>query len=142
MQSCLSCFCHYCSHLPLNLRHLLVIVSSFGPAVTTVSHHKDRCLPITTCASCSDNIFASTTMIVLPRSTHSWNSCSHRRLHQTRFLTFNMHFMVLNKLHELGLSNSTLPSLAWVTWLVIMILLYFFVTLTKALFYFSYMWMI
>ena len=38
--------------------------------------------------------------------------------------------------------NSTLPSLAWVTWPVIMILPYFFVALTKALFYFSCMWMI
>ena len=30
--------------------------------------------------------------------------------------------MALNKLHELGLPNSALPSLTWVTWLVIMIL--------------------
>ena len=48
----------------------------------------------------------------------------------------------LNKLHELGLPNSALTSLAWVTWPVIMILPYFFVTLTNALFYFSCMWMI
>ena len=47
-------------------------------------------------------------------------------LNQIRFLTFDVHFMALNKLHELGLPNSALPSLAWVTWLVIMILPYFF----------------
>ena len=46
-----------------------------------------------------------------------------------------MHFMALNKLHELGLPNSALPSLAWVTWPVIMIPSYFFVVPTKALFY-------
>ena len=46
-----------------------------------------------------------------------------------------MHFMALNKLHELGLPNSALPSLAWVTWPVIMIPPYFFVIPTKALFY-------
>ena len=63
-------------------------------------------------------------------------------LNQTRFVTFDVHFIVLNKLHELGLPNSTLPSLAWVTWLVIMILPYFFIVSTKALFYFSCMWMI
>ena len=33
-------------------------------------------------------------------------------LNQIRFVTFNMDFMVLNKLHQLGLPNSTLPSLA------------------------------
>ena len=33
-------------------------------------------------------------------------------LNQIRFVTFDMHFMALNKLHELGLPNSTLPSLA------------------------------
>ena len=53
-----------------------------------------------------------------------------------------VHFMALNKLHELGLPNSALLSLAWVTQPVIMILPYFFITLTKALFYFSCMWMI
>ena len=63
-------------------------------------------------------------------------------LNQIRFITFNMHFMALNKLHELSLPNSALPSLTWVTWPVIMILPYFFVALTKALFYFSCMWMI
>ena len=57
-------------------------------------------------------------------------------LNQIRFATFDVHFMTLNKLHELGLPNSDLPSLAWVTWPVIMILPYFFVALTKALFYF------
>ena len=36
-------------------------------------------------------------------------------LNQTRFVTFDMHFMALNKLHELGLPNSALPSLTWVT---------------------------
>ena len=55
---------------------------------------------------------------------------------------FNMHFMALNKLHNLGFTNSTLSSFTWVTWPVIMILSYFFVALTKTLFYFSYMWMI
>ena len=34
-------------------------------------------------------------------------------LNQTRFVTFDVHFMTLNKLHELGLPNSALPSLAW-----------------------------
>ena len=47
-------------------------------------------------------------------------------LNQTRFVTFDVHFMALNKLHKFGLPNSALPSLAWVTWLVIMILPYFF----------------
>ena len=46
-------------------------------------------------------------------------------LNQTRFVTFDMHFMALNKLHEFGLSNSSLLSLAWVTWSVIMIVLFF-----------------
>ena len=32
--------------------------------------------------------------------------------------------MALNKLHKLGLLNSALPSLAWVTWPIIMIQLY------------------
>ena len=45
-------------------------------------------------------------------------------LNQARFVTFNVHFMALNKLHELGLPNSSLPSLAWVTWSVIMIVLF------------------
>ena len=63
-------------------------------------------------------------------------------LNQTRFVIFDVHFMALNKLHELGLPNSALPFLAWVTWLVIMILPYLFIALIKALFYFSYMWMI
>ena len=45
-------------------------------------------------------------------------------LNQTRFVTFNVHFIALNKLHELGLPNSSLPSLAWVTWSVIMIVLF------------------
>ena len=58
------------------------------------------------------------------------------------FVTFNMYFMVLNNLHELGLSSSSLPSLTWVTLLVLMILPYFFVALTKTLFCFSYMWII
>ena len=51
-------------------------------------------------------------------------------LNQTRFVTFDVHFMALNKLHKFGLPNSALPSLAWVTWLVTMILPYFFVALT------------
>ena len=59
-----------------------------------------------------------------------------------KVVAFDVHFMALNKLHELGLPTSALPSLAWVTWPVIMILPYFFVALTKTLFYFSYMWMI
>ena len=63
-------------------------------------------------------------------------------LTQTRFVTFDVHSMALNKLYELGLPNAALPSLAWFTWPVIMILPYFFVTLTNALFYFSCMWMI
>ena len=33
-------------------------------------------------------------------------------LNQIRFVTFNVHFMALNKLHKFGLTNSTLPSLA------------------------------
>ena len=41
---------------------------------------------------------------------------------QTRCVTFDVHFIVLNKFHELGLPNSALPSLAWVTWPIIMIL--------------------
>ena len=45
-------------------------------------------------------------------------------LNQTRFVTFVVHFMALNKLHELGLPNSSIPSLAWVTWSVIMIVLF------------------
>ena len=40
------------------------------------------------------------------------------------------------------LPNSALPSLAWVTWPVIMILSYLFVPLTKALFRFSCVWII
>ena len=32
-------------------------------------------------------------------------------LNQTRFVAFDVHFMALNKLHKLGLSNSVLPSL-------------------------------
>ena len=39
--------------------------------------------------------------------------------------------MALNKLHELGLPNSALPSLAWVTWLVIMIPPYFLSRINK-----------
>ena len=42
----------------------------------------------------------------------------------------------------LGLPSSVLLSIAWVTLLVIMILSYFFVALTNALFCFFYMWMI
>ena len=42
--------------------------------------------------------------------------------------------MALNMLHKLGLPNSTLPSLTWVTRPIIMILPYFFIALTKALF--------
>ena len=49
---------------------------------------------------------------------------------------------VLNKFHKLGLPNLVLPSLMWVTWLVIIILPYLFIALTKVLFYFSCMWMI
>ena len=45
-------------------------------------------------------------------------------LNQTRFVTFVVHFMALNKLHEFGLPNSSIPSLAWVTWSVIMIVLF------------------
>ena len=48
----------------------------------------------------------------------------------------------LNKLYELGLPSSALPSLAWITLPVIMILPYFFVASTNDLFCFSYMWMI
>ena len=33
-------------------------------------------------------------------------------LNQTRFVTFDVHFMALNKLHEPDLPNSALPSLA------------------------------
>ena len=33
----------------------------------------------------------------------------------TKFVTFDMYFMALNKFHELGLPNSALPSFAWVT---------------------------
>ena len=36
-------------------------------------------------------------------------------LNQTRFVTFDVHFIALNKLHELSLPNSSLPSLAWIT---------------------------
>ena len=49
--------------------------------------------------------------------------------------------MALNKLHDLGLLSSTLPSFAWVTLPVLIILPYFFIVLTKAPFCFSYMWM-
>ena len=38
--------------------------------------------------------------------------------------------MPLNKLHELGLPNLALSSLAWVIWPIIMILPYFFVALS------------
>ena len=47
--------------------------SNIHPPKTTTSHYRR--------ASCSDYIFASTTVIVLPRSTHLWNSRSHQRLH-------------------------------------------------------------
>ena len=40
---------------------------------------------------------------------------------------FDVFFMALNKLHELGLPSSALLSLAWITLSVIMILPYFFV---------------
>ena len=50
---------------------------------------------------------------------------------QIRFVTFDVHFMVLNKLHELGLPNLALPSLAWVTWPVIIILPYFLSRINK-----------
>ena len=63
-------------------------------------------------------------------------------LNQTRFVAFDVHFMALNKLHELGLPSSASPSFAWVTLSVLMILPYFFVALIKAPFCFSYMWMI
>ena len=63
-------------------------------------------------------------------------------LNQTRFVTFDVHFMALNKFHEFGLPSSALLSLAWVILPIIMILPYFFVILTKVLFYFFYMWMI
>ena len=43
--------------------------------------------------------------------------------------------MASNKLNELGLPNSALPSLVWDTWPIIMILSYFFVALTNALSY-------
>ena len=55
---------------------------------------------------------------------------------------FNVHFMALNKLQELGLLSSAPPSFAWVTLLELMILPYFFIALTMAQFCFSYMWMI
>ena len=63
-------------------------------------------------------------------------------LNRKRFVTFDEHFMALNKLYELGLPSSALPSLAWVTLSSIMILPYFFVTSSKAPFFFFYMWMI
>ena len=63
-------------------------------------------------------------------------------LNQTRFVTFDVLFIALNKLHELGLPNSVLPYLAQVALPIIMILSYFFIVLTKALFCFSYMCMI
>ena len=63
-------------------------------------------------------------------------------LNQIRFVTFDMHFMALNKLHELGLPSSTPLSFAWVTPPILMILPCFFVALIKAPFCFSYMWMI
>ena len=63
-------------------------------------------------------------------------------LTQTRFIIFDVHFMVLNKLHKLGLPSSAPLSFAWVTLLVHMILPYFFVVLIKAPFCFFYMWMI
>ena len=34
-------------------------------------------------------------------------------LNRTRFVTFDVHFMALNKLHELGLPSSDPPSFAW-----------------------------
>ena len=63
-------------------------------------------------------------------------------LTQTRFVIFDVHFMVLNKLHELGLPSSAPLSFAWVTLSVRMILSYFFVVLIKAPFCFFYIWMI
>ena len=35
-------------------------------------------------------------------------------LNRTRFVTFNVHFIALNKLHELGLPSSALPSLSYI----------------------------
>ena len=55
-------------------------------------------------------------------------------LNQTRFVTFGGHFMALIKLYELGLPSSTLPSLAWVTLPVIMILPYFFIAILFVLY--------
>ena len=45
-------------------------------------------------------------------------------LNRTWFVTFDVHFMALNKLHELSLPSSALPSLAWVTLSIIMIVLF------------------
>ena len=58
-----------------------------------------------------------------------------------KVVTFDVFFMALNKLHELGLLNSALPYLAWITLPVIMILPYFFIASTKALFCFFDIWM-
>ena len=63
-------------------------------------------------------------------------------LNQTRFVAFDVHFMALNKLHELDLPSSAPVSFAWVTLPVHMILPYFFVVLIKAPFCFFYIWMI
>ena len=63
-------------------------------------------------------------------------------LNQARFVTFDVHFMALNKLHEFGLPSSSPLSFTWVTLPVRMILPYFFVVPTKTLFYLSCMWMI
>ena len=56
-----------------------------------------------------------------------------------KVVAFGMHFIALNKIHELGLPSSAPPYFALVTLLVHMILPYFFVTTTNALFCFSCM---
>ena len=63
-------------------------------------------------------------------------------LTQTMFVIFDVHFMVLNKLRELGLPSSAPLSFTWVTLPVRMIMPYFFFVLIKTPFYFFYMWMI
>ena len=53
-------------------------------------------------------------------------------LNQTRFVAFDVHFMALNKLYELGLPSSAPLFFAWVTLPILMILPYFFIALTNA----------
>ena len=80
-------FCRHnshCSHSPLILRLVSAIVLGFraySHRCWRVLHHTDHYTYRLRRVSCSDNFFASTTMIVLPRSIQSWKSRNHRSTH-------------------------------------------------------------